>query len=89
MTLLATTERAQVGTFVFGVGAVAMVATHVPENAEGLVVGGDEATASAFQPCWFSIEKFRQHWGVLVEKDCVTPLGADEAVGSGGGPPAA
>ena len=87
--LLATAERAQVGTFVFGVGAVAAIASHVPENAEGLVIGGNEATAGAFQPCWFSVEKFRRRWGVLVEKNCVTPLGADEAVGSGGGPPAA
>ena len=46
--LLATAERTQVGTFVFGVRAVAAIAPHIPENAEGLVVGGDEATAGAF-----------------------------------------
>ena len=46
--LLATAERTQVGTFVFGVGAVAVIAPHVPEHAEGLVVRGDEATAGAF-----------------------------------------
>ena len=48
MMLLATAERAQVGTFVFGVRAVATIAPHVPENAEGLVVRGDEAMAGAF-----------------------------------------
>jgi len=83
--VLATTERAHVGMFVFGMRAVAAVALHVPENAEGLVVRGDKTTAGAFRPCWFPVEEFRHCWGVLVEEDCVAPLSADEAVGGGGG----
>ena len=46
--VLATTEGAHVSTFVLGVRAVAAVAPHVPENAKGMVVGGDKATAGAF-----------------------------------------
>ena len=48
MMLLATAERTQMGMFVFGVRAVAAISLHVPKNAEGLVVRGDEATAGAF-----------------------------------------
>ena len=48
MVVLATAERAHVGAFVFGVRAVAAVAPHIPENAEGLVVGGDKTPAGAF-----------------------------------------
>ena len=46
--VLATAEGAHVGVFVFGVRAVAVVAPHVPENAEGLVVRGDKTLAGAF-----------------------------------------
>ena len=56
--VLATTEGAHVSTFILGVRAVAAVAPHVPENAKGMVVGGDKATAGAFRPCWFSVEEF-------------------------------
>ena len=56
--VLATTERAHVSMFVLGVRAVAAVALHIPEDAKGMVVRGDEAMAGAFRPCWFSVKEF-------------------------------
>jgi hypothetical protein len=82
---LAATERAEMGMLILamgtGRGLGRTVFTHIPNNAQGVVVEHDKATTGAFRPCWFTVGKF--DWGgrVLVMEDVMTFLHADKAVG--------
>ena len=85
----ASTERAQVDSFVAVVRAIpSSGTTNIPVDAECAVFGRDESEPhTAFFPGCLAVKEFNVSWGVNMKEDVVAFLCANEAVGVRGGRP--